>query len=129
MPNRCSSSRSFVSGEALLLARGVDSLRVGGEPRLVCGHRLALLLAELDELPLELALAAVQVSRPCHQPLLQPLLHRRDGLGELDARAFGLALDRVPPLLGQTPLLLAELVARVRPLSRQDAFELQNSLL
>ena len=32
-------------------------------------------------------------------------------------------------LLGQAPLLLAELMARVRPLSRQDAFELQNPLL
>ena len=84
-------------GESLLLARGVHPLRVGGQPRLVCGHRLALLLAELDELSLELPLAAVQVSGPRHQPLLQPLLHRCDGLSELDARAFGLALDRVPP--------------------------------
>src|SRR5215213_6867050 len=111
---------------SLLLARGVDPLRVGGQARLVCGHRVALPLAELGELSLELALTAVEIRGPRHQPLFQPLLYRRDCVGELDARAFGLALDCVPPLLCQTPLLFAELVARVRPLSRKNAFELQN---
>jgi hypothetical protein len=71
----------------------------------------------------------VEVRRPGHQPLLEPLLHRRDCLGELDARAFGLAFDRVAPLLGEAPFLLAELVTGVRALAGEHPLELENSLL
>ena len=125
MPNRWSSSRSFVRASALLLACCVEPLGVGGQARLVGGNSLALPLAELVELLLQLALAPVEVGRPGHQPLLEPFLHGRDRLRELDACAFGLALDRVAPFLGQAPLLLAQLVAGVRALAREHPLELR----
>src|SRR6185503_12331426 len=86
--------------EPLLLACGVDALCISCKTRLVGGDGLALLLAQLDELLLELALAAVEIGRPRHQALLQPLLDGSDGLGELDAGALRLALDRVAALFG-----------------------------
>src|SRR6186997_115079 len=60
--------------QALILARCVEALGIGGQACLVLGDGLALLLAQLDELALELALAPVEVGGPGHQPLLEPLL-------------------------------------------------------
>src|SRR5687767_1288826 len=77
----------------------------------------------------ELALATVEIRRPRHEAALEPLLDGRDGLGQLDAGALGLPLDGVATLLGEPSLLLAELVARVRPLACQEPLELQLPIL
>src|SRR5262249_50634 len=75
----------------------------------------------------ELTLAAVEVGRPCHQALLQPLLDGSDGLSELDPGALSLALDRVAALFGEAPFLLAQLVARVGAFPGHHPLQLQDS--
>src|SRR6185295_10183076 len=115
--------------QALFLARGVDTFCIGRQSGVIYGDGVPLLLAELRQLLLELALAPVEIRRPGHEPLLEPLLHRCDCLCELDARALGLAFDRVAPLLGEAPFLLAELVTGVRALAGEHPLELENSLL
>ena len=114
---------------ALLLACRGEPLRIGAQAGVVLDERLLLPLAELAELGLELALAAIEVGRPARQPALQTLLRASDRLGELDACALGLPLDRVAPLFGELALLLAEHVARVRALAREHPLDLGLSLL
>ena len=77
---------------------------------------------------LELPLSAVEVGRPGHEPPLETFLNRGDRLRELDARALGLALDDAPALLGQPPLLFAQLVTGVGARARQQTLELEHPL-
>jgi hypothetical protein len=115
--------------QALLFARRLDMFRVGCEPRLVGRDGLALALGEPGQLRLELTLAAIEVRRPGHEAVLESLLDGRDGLRELDPRSLGLTLDVVAPLLGEPPLLFAQLMTRVRALPGQQAIELERPLV
>jgi hypothetical protein len=85
-------------------------------------------LGEPGQVGLELPLPAVEVGRPGHEPPLETLLYGGDRLRELHAGTLGLALDDAPALLGQPPLLLAQLVAGVGALARQQPLELQHPL-
>ena len=113
----------------LLLARCCKPLGVGEQARVVLVQGLLLALAQLGELGFELPLAAVEVGGPGPEPGLEPPLCPRDGLGQLDPGVLGLTRDRVPPLLGELPLLLAERVARLSALAGEDALELGRALL
>src|SRR5439155_2062322 len=110
-------------GQSLLLARGRNPFRVGCEPSLVGGDGFLLAPPELREMGLELSLPAVEIGSPGHEPAFEALLDGRDGLRKLDASPLGLALDDVAPLLGEAPLLLAELVTRVRTLTGEYSLQ------
>src|SRR5918999_629272 len=112
-------------GEALLFAHRFDPFGVRRELRLERGDGFALALVELRQLDLGLALTPIEVGGPGQQTSLKSFLDSGYGLSQLDPGPLGLPLDGIAPLFGEPALLLAELVARVCPRSRQEPLELE----